>query len=60
MIAFWDIAKCGLVEVDQHFRVRNASIIRKMALLKRRNASTKLHDSIFQKSVRIILAAVRK
>jgi hypothetical protein len=47
MAAFRDVAPCWLVDIDQRFRERTASI----NTLKRRLISTRLHSTASQKRV---------
>jgi hypothetical protein len=66
MAVFWDVAPCGLVDIDRRFRgayclhhhhhLDNAG---QLPPLKRRSVFTRQHDTISQKTASLILVAMR-
>jgi hypothetical protein len=53
LTAFWDLAPCSLVEVDDVSEVLTA-FIRAKVPPKRRSVSARLHGARFQKAIRFI------
>jgi hypothetical protein len=56
--AFWVIAICSLVEVDQRFRNPSSERWRQTAILKRRFTKTRINGAISQEAARLCGLAV--
>jgi hypothetical protein len=57
IIAFWDMALCSLIEVDEHFngsyclQDENALLMKQYTPLKCQSSSLRLHGNIAKKSL---------